>query len=114
MGDTWATYAGSQTLNVTTTFGNVNVTLTSGDTARMVVGQLITGNANIPDGATIASITGTTTFTLSLPVAASATGTSTTFAQSGVVALDANSSPPSTEPPPPSHRPLMPTSPPRP
>lgn len=44
--------------------GNVNVTLTTGNTTKLRVGQPILG-ANVPAGTTIAAITGLKTFTLS-------------------------------------------------
>ncbi len=52
------------TLNVTTTAGSATVNLTSGSTAGLALGQVISGNPNIPVGATIASITSPTQFTL--------------------------------------------------
>jgi len=50
--------------NATTTAGSSTVTLTSGTTAGLAIGQTITGNANIPAGRTIASIISSTQFTL--------------------------------------------------
>lgn len=51
-------------LNVTTTASSATVTLSSGTTAGLTAGQVISGNANIPTGYYIAAITGATTFTL--------------------------------------------------
>ena len=51
--------------NATTTAASATVTLTSGTTAGLAIGQLVSGNPNIPAGYTIATITGPTTFTLS-------------------------------------------------
>lgn len=51
--------------NATTTAASATVTLTSGTTAGLAVGQQVAGNASIPAGYTIATITGPTTFTLS-------------------------------------------------
>jgi autotransporter-associated beta strand protein len=50
--------------NATTTAGSATVTLTSGTTAGLAIGQEVSGNPNIPAGRTIATITGPTTFTL--------------------------------------------------
>jgi autotransporter-associated beta strand protein len=50
--------------NATTTAGSSTVTLTSGSTVGLAIGQEVTGNPNIPAGRTIATITGPTTFTL--------------------------------------------------
>jgi autotransporter-associated beta strand protein len=86
--DGWATLASAQSQNVVTTQGSVTVTLASGNTSQMVVGQLLTGNSNLPSGATIASITGATTFTISSNAVATGTA-STNFNNSGVVALNA-------------------------
>ncbi len=52
------------TLNVTTTAGSATVNLTSGSTVGLALGQVISGNPNIPVGAAIASITSPTQFTL--------------------------------------------------
>lgn len=51
-------------LNVTTTASSATVTLSSGTTAGLTAGQVISGNANIPTGYYITAITGATTFTL--------------------------------------------------
>ncbi|MEZ5387264.1 MAG: autotransporter-associated beta strand repeat-containing protein [Prosthecobacter sp.] len=56
--------ASTGVLSATTTAASATVTLTSGTTAGLAIGQEITGNANIPAGYTIATITGPTTFTL--------------------------------------------------
>ena len=85
--DNWATLAPSQTLNVATTQGSTTVTVASGNTSQMAVGQSLTG-VNFVPGTVITTITGATTFTTSL--APLATGTvSTTFGNSGIVPLNA-------------------------
>ena len=86
--DNWATLASAQTLNATTTQGSTTVTLASGDTSRMVIGQTVTGT-NFAPGTTIATITGPTTFTTSLAPLATSASISTTFGNSGIVALNA-------------------------
>lgn len=58
------TQGAASAFNATTTAASATVTLTSGTTAGWAIGQEITGNANIPTGYTIATITGPTTFTL--------------------------------------------------
>lgn len=59
------TLGAANVFNATTSAGGTTVTLTSGTTAGLAVGQSFTGNPNIPSTATIATITGPTTFTLS-------------------------------------------------
>ena len=84
--DNWATLAPAQTLTALTTQGSTTVTLGSGNTSQMVVGQALSG-VNFAPGTVIATITGPTTFTTSL--APLATGTaSTTFGNSGIVPLN--------------------------
>ena len=86
--DSWATLAPSQTLNAVTAQGSTTVTLASGNTSQMVAGQSVGGNVNLAPGVVIASITGPTTFTVSL--AAFGTGTAgTSFGNSGIVPLNA-------------------------
>jgi fibronectin-binding autotransporter adhesin len=52
------------TYSLSTTAGSATITLASGTTGSLTVGQSITGNANIPDGSTIASIIDSTHFTI--------------------------------------------------
>jgi fibronectin-binding autotransporter adhesin len=59
------TQGAANAFNATTTAAGTTVTLTSGTTVGLAIGQSLTGNANIPSTATIATITGPTTFTLS-------------------------------------------------
>lgn len=59
---------------VTTTSGSATVTLTTGDTSGMVIGQTITGS-NIPVGSYIVAINSATGITISANASASATGT---------------------------------------
>jgi autotransporter-associated beta strand protein len=59
------TQGAAVTVNATTTAASATVTLTSGTTAGLAIGQTIANNPNIPAGYTIATITGPTTFTLS-------------------------------------------------
>ena len=58
------TQGAANVFNATTTAAGTTVTLTSGTTAGLAIGQEVTGNPNIPAGRTIATITGPTTFTL--------------------------------------------------
>lgn len=70
--------------NATTTASNATVNLTSGTTAGLAVGQTISGNPNIPAGATIASIVSSTQFTLSSGTGVlAATGISTSTVAGG-------------------------------
>lgn len=85
--DNWAISAGAQSLTATTTLGSSTVTLTSGDTTQMVVGQAVTGNANIPAGSTIATIVSATQFTLNTNATGTATAT-TSFGNSGIAPLN--------------------------
>lgn len=55
----------AKTISVTTIANTATVTLTSGTTLDLAVGQVFTGNANIPAGSTIASILSSSQFTLS-------------------------------------------------
>ena len=64
-------------LALTTSAGSASVTLTAGSTAFLEPGMKISGNANIPNGATISSITGPTTFTLSTAAATSGASVAT-------------------------------------
>src|SRR5207247_2063132 len=85
--DSWATNAGAQSLSATTTFNSNSVTLASGNTSQMVVGQTVSGG-NIPSGSFITAITSSTVFTISQN--ASATGTATSnFTAAGIVPLNA-------------------------
>ena len=85
-GDNWATYGGSQQLSVTTTFNSNTVTLVTGTTAQLVVGQTVSGGG-IPAGSYITGITNANTITISQ--LASSTGTAnTTFNNPGVTALN--------------------------
>ena len=59
------TQGAANVFNATTTAAGTTVTLTSGTTVGLAIGQSLTGNPNIPSTATIATITGPTTFTLS-------------------------------------------------
>ncbi|MDZ4402047.1 autotransporter-associated beta strand repeat-containing protein [Prosthecobacter sp.] len=58
------TLGAAVTVNATTTAASATVTLTSGTTAGLAIGQTIANNPNIPAGYTIATITSPTTFTL--------------------------------------------------
>lgn len=85
---TWSTtgsgtltgYASSASLAVTTTVSSTTATTTS--TAGIKVGATISGNANIPAGATVASITNATTFVMSAAATAAGTSVTTTFTNS--------------------------------
>ncbi|WP_397381393.1 autotransporter-associated beta strand repeat-containing protein, partial [Prosthecobacter sp.] len=55
----------SKSINVTTTAGNATVNLTSGTTDGLTIGQVFTGNSNIPAGLYITAINSSTQFTLS-------------------------------------------------
>ena len=73
-------YSNTFTLAVTTTAGSSTATTTS--TAGLLVGAVISGNANIPVGTTVASITNATTFVLSVSSGVTAgTSVTTTFTQ---------------------------------
>lgn len=58
------TQGAAAAFNATTTAGSATVNLASGSTVGLAIGQTITGNANIPVGATIATIVSATQFTL--------------------------------------------------
>lgn len=70
-------YSASASLAVTTTLSSTTATTTS--TSGIKVGATISGNANIPAGATVTAITNATTFTLSVAATAAASAVSTTF-----------------------------------
>ena len=73
-------------VNATTTANSATVTLTSGNTSTFYVGMPFSGNANIPAGDTVASITGATTFTLATGTGVTAgTGISTVVADETVI-----------------------------
>jgi autotransporter-associated beta strand protein len=63
----------AKTITVSTSSSSANVTVTTGDTSGLVVGQFITGT-NIPAGSYIVSINSATTFTISANASASGTG----------------------------------------
>lgn len=74
-------------LNVTTTLSSTTATTTS--TAGIKQGATISGNANIPAGTTVASITNSTTFVLSAAATAAGTAVATTFTQTiSALAID--------------------------
>src|SRR5262249_47672524 len=73
-GADFATYASAQTLNATTVAQSSQITLTTGNTQRLVVGQILSGNASTPAGARIISILDNTIFFISVPAPASVTG----------------------------------------
>lgn len=58
------TQGAANVFNATTTAAGTTVTLTSGTTVGLAIGQSLTGNPNIPSTATIATITSATSFTL--------------------------------------------------
>jgi autotransporter-associated beta strand protein len=69
-----------ESANVTTTANNATVTLTSGNTNNFYVGMPVTGNPNIPNGSTVASIISATQFTLNSGTGVTAgTSIGTTF-----------------------------------
>ena len=71
-------------LSLTTTAGSATVNLASGTTAGLTAGQTISGNANIPVGATIANIISATQFTLSSGTGVlAAIGVSSSFSGDG-------------------------------
>jgi hypothetical protein len=70
-------YSASASLAVTTTLSSTTATTTS--TSGIKVGATISGNANIPGGATVTAITNATTFTLSVAATAAASAVTTTF-----------------------------------
>ncbi|HEY5312175.1 MAG TPA: autotransporter-associated beta strand repeat-containing protein, partial [Pirellulales bacterium] len=88
LSDNWATIATAQTLSVATTFNSNAVTLASGTTAQMVVGQQVSGGA-IPSGAYITAINGLNSITISQNASVTETA-NTTFANGGVIALNSN------------------------
>ncbi|MFN9110003.1 MAG: beta strand repeat-containing protein, partial [Bacteroidota bacterium] len=72
-------------VNATTTAGSATVNLTSGTTAGLTIGQVISGNPNIPANATIATIVSSTQFTLNSGTGVTAaTGIATSIAAGGV------------------------------
>lgn len=79
------TQGAAASVNATTTAGNSTVNLTSGTTAGLTVGQVISGNPNIPANATIATIVSSTQFTLNSGTGVTAaTGIATNIAAGGV------------------------------
>jgi len=71
-------YDDTFSLAVTTT---LSTTATTTSTAGIKVGAVLSGNANIPVGATVASITNATTFVLSAAATVAGTAVATTFTQ---------------------------------
>ena len=70
-------YDDGTTINISTTINSKTVTTAS--TAGIKVNDIITGNGSIPAGATVASITNTTTLQLSVDAIATYTNIPTTF-----------------------------------
>lgn len=73
----------AKNISVTTTAGSATVDLTNGTTVDLAIGQLFTGNGNIPGAATIASILSSTQFTLSTGTGVTAAVGISTNAQAG-------------------------------
>lgn len=74
------------TLSITTTSGSATVTMASGTTAGLTVGQAISGT-NIPAGSYILAITAANTFTISANASATGTATSATVAAPNMRAI---------------------------
>ncbi|WP_395730694.1 autotransporter-associated beta strand repeat-containing protein [Prosthecobacter sp.] len=66
------------TAAASTTSGSNVVTLAS-STSGLYIGEVLSGNANIPGGATITAITSPTTFTISAPASGTGTSVATTI-----------------------------------
>lgn len=81
------------TFNATTTAASATVTLVGSTTAGLTLGQVISGNPNIPAGATIASITSPTVFTLSSGVGVLAATASTSTIEGGYRPITVNDNP---------------------
>ncbi|MEO6750351.1 MAG: autotransporter-associated beta strand repeat-containing protein, partial [Chthoniobacteraceae bacterium] len=81
------------TPTISTTTGSVNITITTGNTNGLTIGQGITGT-NIPAGSYINSITGLTTFTISQNATATGTLIAGTIAAGGFrqIQVDDNTS----------------------
>ncbi|OYW76066.1 MAG: hypothetical protein B7Z37_10490, partial [Verrucomicrobia bacterium 12-59-8] len=85
----WATNVTAQNLTgtVSTTFNSNTVTLSSGSTVNMIIGQQITGTA-IPAGSYITGITSATVFTISQNASATNTTGNATLTAAGIAALN--------------------------